>query len=447
MEALRWTAPDSTFADRMGQATAADGLSPIAGRLFATLLLSDEPRSLDALAERARRQQSQRQHRRSPPVRARHRRTRHAPRRSSRLLRARAGLLRAGHSQPRGAVAPHSEPRSARCGSASQDLPPRRARSAFASIDEIHSSVIDRIDQRAQRLGARAHARRSPAREAGTAPAVGVRRPRRQPARRRATTPPRRIALSPDHPHGAVERARRAERASDRGDPHKYIIAFAVVLAALMQVIDSSIVNVALPDMMGNLGASLDEIAWVSTGYILASVIIIPLTGWLGSFFGRKRYFVGSIILFTASSFLCGAVALARRAHLLARRAGTWRRRADDGVAGRAVRSVPARRSGHGDGAVRARRHGRARRSARRSAAGSPTTTAGRGSSTSTCRVGILAAVMIAAYVHDSAPPAEAAGDRLSGHRAARRERRRAAVRARARPARRLVRLAPRSSG
>ncbi|HJQ11736.1 MAG TPA: DHA2 family efflux MFS transporter permease subunit [Gemmatimonadaceae bacterium] len=95
--------------------------------------------------------------------------------------------------------------------------------------------------------------------------------------------------------------------APPEGAPHKYLIAFAVVLAALMQVIDSSIVNVALPDMMGNLGASLDEIAWVSTGYILASVIIIPLTGWLGDFFGRKRYFVGSIILFTITSFLCGA--------------------------------------------------------------------------------------------------------------------------------------------
>ncbi|MGH7602852.1 MAG: DHA2 family efflux MFS transporter permease subunit [Gemmatimonadaceae bacterium] len=95
--------------------------------------------------------------------------------------------------------------------------------------------------------------------------------------------------------------------APPEGAEHKYLIAFAVVLAALMQVIDSSIVNVALPDMMGNLGASLDEIAWVSTGYILASVIIIPLTGWLGEFFGRKRYFVGSIILFTVSSFLCGA--------------------------------------------------------------------------------------------------------------------------------------------
>jgi DHA2 family multidrug resistance protein len=105
----------------------------------------------------------------------------------------------------------------------------------------------------------------------------------------------------------ATQAPRAAAAPNVDGDPHKYIIAFAVVLAALMQVIDSSIVNVALPDMMGNLGASLDEIAWVSTGYILASVIIIPLTGWLGSFFGRKRYFVGSIVLFTASSVFCGA--------------------------------------------------------------------------------------------------------------------------------------------
>lgn len=88
---------------------------------------------------------------------------------------------------------------------------------------------------------------------------------------------------------------------------HKYAVAFAVVLAALLQVIDSSIVNVALPDMMGNLGASLDEVAWVTTGYILASVIVIPLTGWLGDVFGRTRYFVGSILLFTAASFFCGA--------------------------------------------------------------------------------------------------------------------------------------------
>lgn len=73
-----------------------------------------------------------------------------------------------------------------------------------------------------------------------------------------------------------------------------------------MQVIDSSIVNVALPAMMGNLGASLDQIAWISTGYILSSVVIIPLTGWLGDRFGRKRYFVSSILIFTFASIFCG---------------------------------------------------------------------------------------------------------------------------------------------
>jgi DHA2 family multidrug resistance protein len=92
-----------------------------------------------------------------------------------------------------------------------------------------------------------------------------------------------------------------------RGESHKYVIAFAVVIASMMQVIDSSIVNVAIPHMMGNLGASLDEIAWVSTGYILASVIVIPLTGFFAAFFGRKRYFVASILIFTAASVFCGA--------------------------------------------------------------------------------------------------------------------------------------------
>ncbi len=91
------------------------------------------------------------------------------------------------------------------------------------------------------------------------------------------------------------------------GEKHKYLIAVAVVLASMMQVIDTSIVNVAIPHMMGNLGASLDEIAWVSTGYILASTIVIPLTGWLAAFFGRKRYFTASIVLFTLASFFCGS--------------------------------------------------------------------------------------------------------------------------------------------
>src|SRR5436309_585800 len=74
-----------------------------------------------------------------------------------------------------------------------------------------------------------------------------------------------------------------------------------------MELIDTSIVNVAIPHMKGNLGATLDQIAWVSTGYIVANVIVLPITGWLSALFGRRRYFAGSIALFTIASFLCGS--------------------------------------------------------------------------------------------------------------------------------------------
>lgn len=97
-----------------------------------------------------------------------------------------------------------------------------------------------------------------------------------------------------------------AQEAQEHGDKHKWLIAVAVVLACLMQVIDTSIVNVALPQMMGELGANIDEIAWVSTGYILASVIVMPMTGWLAAYFGRKRYFSASIVIFTVASVFCG---------------------------------------------------------------------------------------------------------------------------------------------
>ena len=88
---------------------------------------------------------------------------------------------------------------------------------------------------------------------------------------------------------------------------HKYIIAATVTMAAMLELIDTSIVNVAIPHMMGNLGATLDEIAWVSTAYIIANVIVIPMSGWLSAYFGRKRYFTGSIMLFVVASFFCGA--------------------------------------------------------------------------------------------------------------------------------------------
>jgi DHA2 family multidrug resistance protein len=80
----------------------------------------------------------------------------------------------------------------------------------------------------------------------------------------------------------------------------------AVMMGSLMQMIDTSIVNVAIPTMQGNLGATLDQITWVSTGYILANVIVLPMTGWLSSVFGRRKYLAGSMVLFTAASFFCG---------------------------------------------------------------------------------------------------------------------------------------------
>ena len=95
--------------------------------------------------------------------------------------------------------------------------------------------------------------------------------------------------------------------AADDKYKYKYLIAIAVTLAAVLELIDTSIVNVAIPHMMGNLGATLDEISWISTGYIIANVIVIPMSSWLSGYFGRKRYLTGSILLFVAASFFCGA--------------------------------------------------------------------------------------------------------------------------------------------
>lgn len=88
---------------------------------------------------------------------------------------------------------------------------------------------------------------------------------------------------------------------------YKYPIAIAVTLAATLELVDTSIVNVAIPHMMGNLGATLDEISWVSVGYIIANVIVIPMSSWFSAFFGRRRYLTGSIALFIVASMFCGA--------------------------------------------------------------------------------------------------------------------------------------------
>ncbi|WP_347159106.1 DHA2 family efflux MFS transporter permease subunit [Pontibacter chitinilyticus] len=86
----------------------------------------------------------------------------------------------------------------------------------------------------------------------------------------------------------------------------KWVITITVISASLLELIDTTIVNVSIPQIQGNLGATLEDVAWLTTGYAVANVIILPMSGWLGSFFGRKNYFLGSIILFTVASFLCG---------------------------------------------------------------------------------------------------------------------------------------------
>src|SRR5688572_32174340 len=77
-------------------------------------------------------------------------------------------------------------------------------------------------------------------------------------------------------------------------------------MASLLELIDTTIVNVALPQIMGNLGATLEDAGWLVTGYAVANVIVLPMSGWLGDRFGRKNYFLASILIFTVASYLCG---------------------------------------------------------------------------------------------------------------------------------------------
>src|ERR1044071_2494083 len=81
-------------------------------------------------------------------------------------------------------------------------------------------------------------------------------------------------------------------------NPYRWIILIGLITAAILEVLDTTIINVALPQMGGNLGATHEEIGWVATGYILSNVIVLPMTAWLSSRFGRKIYLAGSIILF-----------------------------------------------------------------------------------------------------------------------------------------------------
>src|SRR6266851_4839232 len=85
-----------------------------------------------------------------------------------------------------------------------------------------------------------------------------------------------------------------------------WVIAISVMFATFMEVLDTTVVNVSLPHIAGSLSASVDEATWVLTSYLVSNAIILPLTGWLANYFGRKRLLMISTIGFTAASFLCG---------------------------------------------------------------------------------------------------------------------------------------------
>src|SRR5438094_1948624 len=85
-----------------------------------------------------------------------------------------------------------------------------------------------------------------------------------------------------------------------------WLIAVSVMFATFMEVLDTTVVNVSLPHIAGSLSATIDEATWALTSYLVANAIILPMTGWLASLFGRKRLLMLSVVGFTASSFLCG---------------------------------------------------------------------------------------------------------------------------------------------
>ena len=94
--------------------------------------------------------------------------------------------------------------------------------------------------------------------------------------------------------------------AAERPAINPWIIALAVTLATFMEVLDTSIANVALPHIAGGLSAGVDESTWVLTSYLVSNAIVLPMSGWLSSIMGRKRFYMSCVALFTMSSFLCG---------------------------------------------------------------------------------------------------------------------------------------------
>ncbi len=133
-----------------------------------------------------------------------------------------------------------------------------------------------------------------------------------------------------------------------RPSHNHWAVALTVTLATFMEVLDTSIANVALPHIAGNLGASQDESTWVLTSYLVSNAVILPISAWLATRFGRKRFYMSSVALFTVSSFPLRSRAQPRPAGSLPHSARRGRRRPRAQRASHPRRYVPAPQRGLG---------------------------------------------------------------------------------------------------
>ena len=133
----------------------------------------------------------------------------------------------------------------------------------------------------------------------GRSPRTGRPARRRDPLARRGTDSRCRRPLRNPPPNTAAWRP----------SVNPWLIAVSVMLATILEVLDTSVANVALPHIAGNLSASTDEATWVLTSYLMSNAIVLPMTGWLSGLFGRKRFLIGCIVVFTLASAACGAAA------------------------------------------------------------------------------------------------------------------------------------------
>ncbi|HZU98877.1 MAG TPA: MFS transporter, partial [Planctomycetota bacterium] len=104
----------------------------------------------------------------------------------------------------------------------------------------------------------------------------------------------------------AIPRVQLDAVAEWRPKHNPWLIALTVTLATFMEVLDTSVANVSLPHIAGSLSASQDEATWVLTSYLVSNAIILPISAWLATYFGRKRFYMFSVAVFTLSSALCG---------------------------------------------------------------------------------------------------------------------------------------------